>query len=181
MTTMPDALAARPRDERRGLPIPPVNVQDDGRVDFTVINGRVGLEKARARICGLCDTSMQYWVAFLGGPQSARLRSYGDPPMHPACAEAALTLCPHIAIPHHKRASDERHERLAGDGDVPTIHEGWVEDKPQEWVLYITRDFEVHLSKADGGGIAPVYLPRPAKTLRRFGYNDAGQIEERRD
>ena len=69
---MPETLAARPRDVRRGLPIPPVNVHPDPRggqrahVDFTTINTSTSTQLATARRCSLCGEPMQYWVAFLG-------------------------------------------------------------------------------------------------------------------
>ncbi len=65
---MPQALAARPRDVRRGLPIPPVNVHPDPRgghqahVDFTTINTTISTQLAADRRCSLCGESMTYWV-----------------------------------------------------------------------------------------------------------------------
>ena len=59
-------LAARPRD-RRGLPIPPVNLHPDpatGRpvVDFTTINTTISKDLADHRRCSLCGERIGYWV-----------------------------------------------------------------------------------------------------------------------
>ena len=64
---LPASLAARPRDARRGLPIPPVNVHpgpapDQWRVDFTTINTISSAELAVGRRCSLCGEPMGYWV-----------------------------------------------------------------------------------------------------------------------
>lgn len=64
---LPAALAARPHDTRRGLPIPPVNLHPgpDGAlsaVDFTTINTTTSTDLAIGRRCSLCEESMGYWV-----------------------------------------------------------------------------------------------------------------------
>src|SRR5437763_16190141 len=81
---LPARLAARPR-ERRGLPIPPVNLHPDPatgelKVDFTSINTTVSSALAADRRCSLCAGRIEYWVAFLGGPRAAELMQYTDPP-----------------------------------------------------------------------------------------------------
>lgn len=157
MTLVPPALAARRHDERRGLPIPYVNEMDDGTFDFTAINGGRSLECARRRLCGLCAEPIGYWVAFMGGPQSIRLRSFTDPPMHRECATAARELCPHIAIARHKRVPEHR---VRDDVGTPA---GWIEDKPSEFWIGMTRTYEITLR--DG---YLIYLPAPWKTIHRF-------------
>ena len=52
---LPVTLAARPRDARRGLPIPPVNEHPDPagegwHVDFTTINTVISIRLAAERI-----------------------------------------------------------------------------------------------------------------------------------
>jgi len=81
---LPPRLAARPRD-RRGLPIPPVNLHPDPatgepRIDFTTINTTVSADLAADRRCSLCSGQTGYWVAFLGGPRAAELMRYTGPP-----------------------------------------------------------------------------------------------------
>src|SRR5690349_18251919 len=93
---LPAALAARPRDVRRGLPIPPVNEHPDPHggpgtyVDFTTLNTTISTRLAAGRVCSLCGEAMEYWVAFLGTPRAVELRRFSDPPGHPACMTAAL-------------------------------------------------------------------------------------------
>jgi hypothetical protein len=100
MTALPDTLAARPRDPRRGLPIPPVNLHPESNgdvtVDFTNINTTVSTDLATHRRCSLCGVEMGYWVAFLGGPRAAALMRYTDPPGCPERMRAAVRLCPFI-------------------------------------------------------------------------------------
>jgi hypothetical protein len=79
---IPARLAARPIDPRRGLPIPYVSEQDDGSVNFAVINGGRVLECIRDRLCGLCGQPQDFLVAFVGGPGGFRDRMYTDPPGH---------------------------------------------------------------------------------------------------
>ena len=105
---LPPTLAERPVDDEYGLPIPFVYAYDDGTHDFGAINRRRSIQCALSRLCGMCGTSLEYDIAFLGGPKAAESRSYTDPPMHVGCAEAALQLCPHL-----HRHSTPRGERPA--------------------------------------------------------------------
>lgn len=73
---LPARLAARPRD-RRGLPIPPVNLHPDpatGRsaVDFTTINTTTSTGLAAERRCSLCGEAIGYWVNRRAPRYSAR-------------------------------------------------------------------------------------------------------------
>ncbi|MFJ6776798.1 hypothetical protein ACIQOV_38560 [Kitasatospora sp. NPDC091257] len=162
---LPPALAARPRDEKRGLPIPVVNMHD-GAVDFVTINGTVALRLALGRRCSLCDEPLAGPAAFLGGPKSAESGYYSDPPMHEACAQAALMLCPHIARPHARRASERR---LIEDASIPV---GFTEEKPEEWVMVIASGYIVGSTPAESGGLVPLFLVPDRIRERRFGYQD---------
>lgn len=82
---MPPSLATRPRDPRRGLPIPPVNLHPDPStgapmLDFTTVNTTTATSLAIDRRCSLCGELMGYWVGFLGSPRAAELMQYADPP-----------------------------------------------------------------------------------------------------
>ncbi|MGX4733205.1 hypothetical protein [Kitasatospora griseola] len=173
MTTRPDlsqlphGLGTRPVDLRRGLPIPVVNVHPGGEVDFASINGRAALELSITGRCGLCGRRMTGPVAFLGGPNCAENGIYSDPPMHEECAEAALTLCPHIAVPHARRASERR---LAHDA---TYAVGFSEEKPSEWVILVSDGYGNMLAPAEkGDGTVPVFIAGILVRQRRFGYQD---------
>ena len=165
---LPASLAARPQDARRGLPIPPVNVHPGPGgpvVDFTTINTTTSTGLAVARRCSLCGDPMGYWVAFLGGPRAAELMRYSDPPGHPECMTAALSLCPHIALGRHRRA---RADRLGG-GIPPGSHG----DKPDRYVLGITRSYRTRFIPEHGFS---VYLPAPFKTVHEYEYGPGGRL-----
>jgi hypothetical protein len=169
---MPASLAARPRDARRGLPIPPVNVHPDPHggtdthVDFTTINTSTSTRLAAGRRCSLCGESMECWVAFLGTPRAAELMRYTDPPGHPECMRAALTLCPHITLARHRRARADR----PGSGIVPPGAHG---DKPDGWTLGITRSYRSMVLPAHG---FTVYLPAPFRTVCAYAYGPDGRL-----
>jgi hypothetical protein len=174
---MPASLAARPRDARRGLPIPPVNVHPDPHggtgthVDFTTINTSTSSHLAAGRRCSLCGESMEYWVAFLGTPRAAELLRYTDPPGHPECLRAALTLCPHIALARHRRARADR----PSAGIMPPGAHG---DKPDGWTLAITRSYRSMFVPAHG---FTVYLPAPFRTVHTYRYGPDGQLTRHPD
>ncbi len=174
---LPVSLAARPRDVRRGLPIPPVNVHPDPRggqrahVDFTTINTSTSTQLAAARRCSLCGESMEYWVAFLGTPRAAELLRYTDPPGHPECMTAALTLCPHIALVRHRRSRADR----PSAGVMPPGSHG---DKPDGWTLGITRSYRSIFLPVNG---FTVYLPAPFRTVHAYRYGPDGQLHPHPD
>ncbi|WP_099020845.1 hypothetical protein [Mycolicibacterium palauense] len=169
---LPAALAARPHDRRRGLPIPFVNETPDGEVDFAAIQASQVLRCARERLCGSCGQPLAWWVAFLGGPESATQRAYLDPGMHPDCAEAALTLCPHIARRHHRRAPEHR---LAAGVITPDT---MTETKPQRWVMGICRDYEARIVAPRSAQAHVLFLPRPFHRTRTWSYTAAGHLTE---
>jgi hypothetical protein len=168
---MPPSLAARPTDARRGLPIPPVNLFADSnagplRVDFTTINTRTSAALAAARRCSLCGTGMGYWVAFLGTARTAELRRYADPPGHPDCMRAAVTLCPHIALARHRRARADG----PGSGIMPPGSHG---DKPDAWILGITRTYRSTFLLTDR---YTIFFPAPFRTTETYAYGPDGRI-----
>ncbi|TQL36889.1 hypothetical protein [Salinispora arenicola] len=167
---LPPRLAARPRDARRGLPIPPVNLHphlDGGvHVDFTTINTRTSTDLAVQRLCSLCGERLGYWVAFLGGPRAAELMRYADPPGCVECMTAALTLCPHIALGRHRRARADR----PGGGIIPPGSHG---DKPDRYLLGITREYRTVFIPEHGFS---VYLPAPFKTVHEYRYGPDGRL-----
>lgn len=169
---LPPNLAHRPRDVHRGVPIPFVSEHErSGQtvVDFISVNFERAMRCADEKLCGLCGWPLGYWIAFLGGPKSAAARSYTDPPMHEDCALAALRICPHLAVQHHRRAPDHR---VAGDTSTPP---GWVEDKPDRWVLGISRSFEYGLYYG-----SVLFHPAPFKRTRTFRYDEIGVVTEER-
>lgn len=159
LSSLPDRLAARPVDPRNHLPIPFVNDTGDG-ADFAVIQAPRTLLCAEKHLCGICGQRLTYWIAFLGGPQSAEAGTYSDPPMHEECAEASTVLCPHIArrAPHRSRKIEKR-------ADVHTPA-GFVEEKPPGFVMVITRSFTLSPSL--------IYHAGTIKRRRFYEYDDEG-------
>ncbi len=166
LSQLPYGLSTRPVDPRRGLPIPAVNAYPDGEVDFISINGAKAMELAVRGRCGLCGLPMSGRAAFLGGPKAAEAGLYSDPPMHEACAEAALTLCPHIARPHARRASERRREHDA------THAVGFSDEKPSEWVLLVCDGYGSAFAPAVDGGVVPIFVAGEVLHARRFGYQE---------
>ena len=175
---LPAALAERPIDPAFDLPVPFVNEFDDGSYDFGAINRRRSIQCALSRLCGMCGTSLEYDIAFLGGPKAAESRSYTDPPMHVACAEAALALCPHLArhaTTPENRASPEGERRRLRPG--VTTADLFAGDRPSEWVLYLTHNFEIERATAEGGGLVLVFHPGAPFQERRFRFERDAMCE----
>ncbi|MFB8235508.1 hypothetical protein ACFC58_03060 [Kitasatospora purpeofusca] len=168
---LPAGLAARPRDERRGLPIPIVN-EHDGQVDFVTLNGETALRLACLGRCSACGRPFTGPAVFLGGPLSARTGHFSDPPMHEACAEAAIWLCPHIARPNARRAGGWR---VTPDASVPV---GFTLERPEEWVMVVASSYEVGVVTAEGGGRVPLFLVGRRLRERRFGYQEGALAEK---
>lgn len=169
---LPQALAARPIDPRRGVPTPVMNmrVNSDTNVeepDFTTINGDAVYRCGTDRLCGICGTQLGYWIAFVGGEQSAANRNYSDPAFHPECATAAMQLCPYIAVQRHRRAPEHRL------GDHTVTPAGLDESKPETFVIGITRDYKM---TSRGGYV--VFKPAPFKELRRYSYVEGRIVEQ---
>lgn len=169
---MPAALAARPHDPRRGIPIPFVNETASGTVEFAAIQADKVLRCARERLCGSCGEPLEWWMAFLGRPESATQRAYLDPPMHPDCALAALTMCPHIARREHRRAPEHR---LAAEVFTPDL---MTETKPQRWVMGICRDYDACIVAPRTSQAHVLFLPKPFKRTRTWSYTPQGRLAE---
>src|SRR4051812_28715848 len=179
LSDLPADLADRPFDPEFGLPIPFVNEFDDGSYEFGAINRRRSIQCALSRLCGMCGTSLEYDIAFLGGPKAAESRAYTDPPMHVACAEAALHLCPHLhqhTTPPGDRSGDESETRRRLRRGVTTA-DLFTADRPSEWVLYLTHNFEIERATAEGGGLVLVFHPGASFAERHFRF-ESGSMRE---
>src|SRR2546429_108420 len=165
------ARAPGPRAPGRALRVPPVNLHPDPAtgapvVDFTNLNTTVSTRLADARRCSLCGNEIGYWAAILGGPRAAELMRYTDPPGCVDCLQAAVILCPHIAIERHRRARADRPRA----GIIPPGSHG---DKPAPWILGITRRYRtLFLPEHRFSG----YLPAPFRTIHTYTYDADGRI-----
>ena len=83
---------------------------------------------------------------------------------------AAVTLCPHIALARHRRARADR----PGGGIMPPGSHG---DKPEAWILGITRTYRSLFLAADR---YTVFLPAPFRTTETYAYGPDGHITRQR-
>jgi hypothetical protein len=134
---IPEKMKDLPRDERRKVPVPLMNEEPDGTPNFLVVSNDTVIGCGRDRCCGICGKPLDYWIAFVGGPISARNGAYTDPPFHRECAQAAMHFCPHINRRQHRRSPDEKMPEGSWKSD------GAVEDKPAQWVIGLTRDYKM--------------------------------------
>jgi hypothetical protein len=156
------SLSDRPKI--KGLPIPYVQlIKEDGTPDFTALDPLKVHECVRKRLCGLCGQKLDWWVAFIGGPGSAKVGTYSDAGMHPSCAYQALSLCPHIFNRKTKRATK------VADGVIEPS--GYVAAKPEYWCVYICRDF-----KLMGDGDNWYIQAGKAKRIEEYHYDDKGKL-----
>jgi len=89
----------RARDGRFGVPIPFVSEHEDGSVDLGRVVKKRAIQCALSRICGLCGISLEWGVTFLGSPREADSNAFHYPPLHLACAQAALEVYPSLGVP----------------------------------------------------------------------------------
>ena len=134
---IPEKMKDLPRDERRKVPVPLMNEEPDGTPNFIVVNNDTVIGCGKDRCCGICGKPLDYWIAFVGGPISARNGAYTDPPFHRECAQAAMHFCPHLNRRQHRRSPDEK----MPEGSWKS--EGAVEDKPAQWIIGLTRDYKM--------------------------------------
>ncbi len=148
---------------------------DDRSTDFTIVNGRVAYLGAKARECSLCGVKMGRLVAFLGGPRAAEGRTWTDPPMHPDCAEAAVTLCPHISKAGARRVADDQMNAQAAVTETMDL------TKPDRWVMYATRNYRIELDRASTGGVIGCYRGQGARWTKTWTYGPDGLLAIRDD
>ncbi len=130
---MPVPVAMLPRDAR-GFPIPFFAPWRDGKPVFAVADERKRAQCATQRLCWICGQPLFDRIAFVGGPQAAENRSFGDPASHVECAVYAVQVCPFIADPNYRaRAFSE------GTDAVP----GQIDAKPDRTCVYVTHGYKV--------------------------------------
>jgi hypothetical protein len=153
---MPPEVAARPRD-KRGLPTLFTSlIEPDGTPNFRVSDGDKVFLCAKKRLCGVCGTRIGYWMAFISGPMGCENRCFADPPMHRACAEYALAVCPYLATKADRSAAlQAEHGDEIRRNDPTAIHE-----KPDKIGLFVTRGYQLI---PNGNGI--LFRADPAKEI----------------
>lgn len=96
---LPAALADRPTDPTHGVPVPFACERDDGPYSLAALNRKRVIQCALSRICGMCGLSLENPVVFVGTAPDADRNAFRTPPLHRACAQAALELYPPLGVP----------------------------------------------------------------------------------
>jgi len=108
--TLPWQMAHLPKDHR-GYPIP-VNAYVDkkGKAHFTINDEEKRQERFRKKQCHICGLPLTKLLCVVGGPGSAfdPKGAYIDGPMHAACCEYAMQVCPYLAAPHYGKRIDDK-------------------------------------------------------------------------
>ena len=94
VTVLPGPLAERPRDTTYDVPVPFACGEALGAPVKKLV-----LQCALSRICGLCGRSLSWGVTFVGSPEEAEANAFHFPPLHEACADAALATYPRLGVP----------------------------------------------------------------------------------
>lgn len=143
---IPRALAERPWDEKRNVPIPVMNTHTDRRrvepfVDFLGVDPQQAERLGRNRLCGACEEPLDLAeIVFIGTPHVLETGIVSDPPLHLGCARvAALRLCPYLRVQRYKRAPEHR---LHPEAYIPD--EG-APPKPEWWVMAVVRSYTMGL------------------------------------
>lgn len=165
----PPGVAELDVDER-GYPIFFMIQPPPGQaLDFRVMNLTNHLRCARERLCMICGRKLGYWLTFIGGPMCLKNRVFGDGPMHRACAEYSLRVCPYLTIGSmdYKNAPSGKVPNTKTDPNV-------ILKKPKKMLLYTTREFKL----INGGGGKPVFRVAPHKKLEVCDFDTSGDVEE---
>lgn len=165
MTTMPDAIGQLPVDPRRKLPIPYMNMNDDGTADFLITKANRVIDCLMNSKCGICAEPLEWWSAFVGGPVSGKTHTYTNPPYHPECAKWAMRVCPFIVMPNYQRASDHRVTEQGG-----ITPQGMTLDRPEHWHMGISRTDRTSVYQS-GGAIHIIAGPWKQEFVYRYDEN----------
>lgn len=107
---LPKQMRTRPRDPR-GYPIPFVVLIDrSGQPQFTINDVRRTSACINRKLCSICGKRFDDGMWFVGGSRcfTHEHGAFIDPPMHHACAEYALRVCPFLAAPSYAKRIDDR-------------------------------------------------------------------------
>jgi hypothetical protein len=140
---LPADLADRPRSQEGGVPVPFACADEDGGFDVRAVRKRRAIQCALSRICGLCGLSLGWPVAFLGSEEEADANALHFPPLHEACAEAALRVYAPL-----------------GRGVLG------IDDPPESWVLLTTGGFELERPADRHGDQRVVFHPNSVAERR---------------
>src|SRR4051812_20921614 len=107
---IPERLGRRP--QYRGMVLPFIVVMDDeGHADFRVVDMDRWFECINGMLCSMCGQRLDYWVWYIGGPNSSNEGVYIDLAMHEDCCFYSAAVCPFL---RGERDSSQREVELAG-------------------------------------------------------------------
>jgi len=141
---VPPALTERPTDPAYDVPVPFACEFDDNRRDVGGLNRKRVIQCALSRVCGMCGASLEWRVGFVGSADEANRNAFHFPPLHVACAEAALAIYPTLNIPV-----------LGQDARL------------SEWALIVTGGFELERPASRLGDQRVVFHPSAITSDRR--------------
>jgi len=87
------------------------------------------------RLCGVCGRALGYWISFVVGPITIRIRETFMPAAHPECAEASLRLCPYLYLEERDRSLKPSDNHIVPPSELPP--------KPDRVALWLTRSYEI--------------------------------------
>lgn len=106
----PEPIRELARCARTGLPVPFSSGTDgDGAGRFGINDPLATMMCAAGRLCGTCGRAITGEATFLIPDWPLDLGeglAFADPPNHEACADDAMSLCPHIARAQAATRSD---------------------------------------------------------------------------
>lgn len=122
-----------------GWPIPvTVNVVD-GVPDFRVVDLAALGACLRNRLCSVCGSPLDYWIVFVGGPESIKSRVFLDGPMHEECARWSMANCPFLVGKVGYSDESKRPPRL--EDDAVAIVDDTIHDRPDRMGMGVTRNY----------------------------------------
>lgn len=151
-TSIPGFLSHLPT--LNGYPVPRfVGRNEDGELDFRVLDANKMLKACRLKACGICGRKLDFTSWFVTGPSGLQNRTVSDPPLHLRCARYALGTCPHMV---HRRAKRRDTENVTIRGETLDVPKSKIvmnagcrsyshrRDKKTGRVLVRIRPVEVH-------------------------------------
>lgn len=116
---IPPAIAKLPRDAQ-GYPLPFFAARiGDGQRTPAVADRRKAELCAKKRWCWICGQPIQSTVCFIAGPNACAAGRFSDGPMHPACAEFSVQVCPYMALSKVERLTERKEAAFAGRIEDP--------------------------------------------------------------
>lgn len=160
----PPQVAALPVDQR-GYPIFFTVSKQNDPIDIRVLDPVLIVEAGRRKLCSICGQALDYWVWFLGGPRDVAQRGFAEPPMHRACLDYAIAVCPYLSNTYEARVREDDPERF------DLIHQPLP--RPDRMALYKTRTYRM---VRNGPGIS--FLVAPAREIE-WRSSDGRELIER--